>query len=474
MYRVLALSKGWPAWRAICVVNALGLAMRDRSVTSDVVEFGIVTADSVRSPSTCMEHSPRYVWYVIVLLTVVNVFSYMDRMALSVLAPSIKAELRLSDSQLGLLTGLAFSLFYALCGIPIARWADRGIRKDIITFALTTWSVMTALGGAAHGFWHLFASRVGIGAGESGCLPAAQSMICDYVPLTRRSGVFAIHNFGSYAGVMTGMVLAGWLGEILGWRWTFFVLGLPGIALALLVKLTLREPTRGYFDAVKEKSTLPFAATIALLWRCRTYRLLTLLYALNGFIQTGLNQWWPSFYTRVFGLSLSSAGVYLGMAIGIGSGIGLLIGGLLANRAAQRDVRLPLIIGAVATLVAAPVALASLFAPTSSSSILLVALTGLCWSASNGPIVATVNSVVTSRMRATASSITVFSASVLGFSLGPFCVGALSDWLMPSLGVESLRYAFLVPVCLLPVMALVLYAAARALPQDLQAVSRLS
>lgn len=416
------------------------------------------------------DSSNRYVWYVVLLLTVVNVFSYMDRMALAVLAPFIKADLHLSDAQLGLLTGFAFSLFYAVCGLPIARWADRGVRSNIIALGLATWSVATALSGVAQSFWHLFATRVGIGAGEAGCLPPAQSLICDYVPLKRRAGIFAVHNFGNYAGMMVGLMVAGWLGELIGWRWAFVALGVPGLALALLVRFTLREPPRGFIDNVKEtQGRLPFRETVAVLGRCKAYRLLVLLYVLNGFVQYGLNQWWPSFYTRTFELSVGSVGLYLGIAMGVGSGAGSLIGGLMAHKAAERDVRLPLLIGAIATAFALPTVLGSLFVPSVTSSVLLVSLTAVCWSVSNGPIIAAVNSVVAPSMRATASSITVFSASVLGFGLGPFCVGLLSDLLTPSFGVDGLRYAFLAPISLLPIMSFVLYAASQALPDALKA-----
>lgn len=441
-------------------------------VTQPQMKAGAVEQPFV-APSGAQNATSDYVWYVIVLLTVVNVFSYMDRMALSVLAPSIKADLQLSDAQLGLLTGLAFSLFYAICGIPIARWADRGVRSNLIALALTTWSVMTALAGAAQSFAHLFVTRVGVGAGEAGCNPAAQSVLCDYTPLQRRAGVFAVHNFGNYAGMMAGMVFAGWLGQMIGWRWTFVALGVPGIALAVIVKLTLREPVRGTFDArnhVQNEVTL--TEVLAVLARLRTYQLLTAFYVLNGFVQYGLNQWWPSFYTRLGELSLSAAGIYLGLAIGLGSAVGSLLGGVLSNKVAQKDLRWPLIGGAGATLAAMPFALGSLFASSPVISILLVSLTALAWSVCNGPVIATINSVVPNRMRATAASLTIFSASLLGFGLGPFCVGVLSDLLLPTLGAQSLRYALLAPVALIPFMALVLNAAARALPRDLQYATR--
>lgn len=415
-------------------------------------------------------YSTKYVWYVVALLAVVNVFNYMDRMALAVLLPSIKADLQLSDSQLGLLVGLAFALFYAICGVPIARLADRGVRRNIIAISLATWSVMTALCGVAHNFWQLLLARVGVGAAEAGCLPPAQSLLCDYVPLEQRSGAFAIHGFGVTVGMMLGMALAGWLGETIGWRWAFVVLGLPGIAFAVVVRLTLREPPRGILDTVKDdQSDLSLLRTLQVLWDCRTYRLLMVVLVVNGFVHYGLNQWWPSFYTRVFDLGSSAVGLYLGVAIGAGSGIGLLVGGLLANRVARRDVRLPLLIGAAATALAFPAALASILIRSGWGSLLLVAVTGFCWSVASAPAVAGVYSVVRPRMRATAGAITILFTSVLGFGLGPFSVGLLSDLLTPMFGVEALRYALLMPVALLPVTVLALCLAAQRLPQDLRA-----
>lgn len=431
------------------------------------------SVDRLRTAQKVVNPARGYIRYVVFLLSVVNIFNYMDRMALSVLLPSIKADLNLSDGQLGLLVGFAFSAFYAVCGIPIARWADRGVRRNIIALALAVWSAMTALSGAAQNFLSLFVARMGVGAGEAGGLPPAQSIICDYVPVKRRSGVFAIHNFGSVAGVMLGMALAGWLGETIGWRWTFVALGLPGIALAVLVRLTLREPVRGQAEVVRESGDHideSFRETVLILWHCRTYRMLVFFLVVNGFVQYGLTQWWPSFYVRVFGLGMSSVGVYLGIALGVGSGIGVLTGGWLANRFAERDSRLPLITCAAATALALPTALASLFVSSSLGSVLLVSLTGLFWTVQAGPVVATMYSVTMPRMRATAGALSIFAISALGLGLGPFCVGLLSDALTSALGAQALRWALLAPVCLIPVMAMALYAAANTVQGDLKTV----
>lgn len=417
--------------------------------------------------------STRYVAYVIGLLAVVNVFNYMDRMALAVLAPLIQSDLRLSDSQLGLLLGFAFALFYALCGLPIARWADRGTRRTIIAAALATWSAMTALSGAAQNFWHLLLARVGVGAGEAGGLAPAHSLLCDYVPPQRRGGAFALINFGLITGATAGLMIAGALGAIIGWRWTFLVLGLPGLLLAAVVRFTLREPVRGRFEAPSEQAPaavgMSFGSALGILWRCRTYRLIVLFLCLNGFVQYGLLQWWPSLYGRLFGASLSNVGVSLGLAFGVGSGVGVLLGGTVANWAAKRDARSPLVVGAAALAIAGPMAVASLFVSSAGASLMLVLLTQLCWGLLAGPVYAALFNVTKPHLRATGSAIMLFASSVIGHGLGPFFVGLMSDLLTPTFGVEALRYAMLAPLVLFPILVLLIYTATKSLPRDLHA-----
>lgn len=426
--------------------------------------------DTPQSRATAAENprSTGYGWYVVVLLSTIYTFSYIDRTALSVLLPLIKQDLHLSDGQLGLLVGFAFFLFYAVCGIPIARWADRGNRSSLIAIMLTIWSLMTMVSGAAQNFWQLLLARVGLGAGEAGCIPAGQSIIADYISVKRRSTAYAITAFGMSSGSMLGLVLAGWLGEAIGWRWTFVALGLPGIVFVLLVKLTLHEPVRGANDGLVGNNSVPLREAAAILWRCRTYRWALLVFIISGFASAGMWQWWPSFYGRVFGFGSASIGMSLGLAIGAGSAIGTIVGGVVGHKSAQGNIRLPLLVGAIAMGLALPAAVMALLVPSAWGSMVLTFATSLLCGVASGPLVATIQSVTRPRMRATASAFSVFLVSVCGFGLGPFCVGVLSDSLTPLLGIEALRYALLLPACSLAGASAALYAVSKSLPDDLR------
>src|SRR5688572_2748318 len=240
--------------------------------------------------------SSCYAWYAVSLLAIVNVVNYMDRMALSILLPDIKTDLQLTDTQLGLLTGMAFALFYAVFGIPIARWADRGTRRTIIALALTVWSVMTAISGAAQSFRQLFLARIGVGIGEAGCIPPSHSLISDYVPMARRPGAFALHTAGATTGIIVGLSLGGWLSDEIGWRWTFVVLGIPGLILAFIVRFTLKEPSRGHSDGRAANLPAPsLREAVSYFLKCRTYLQLVLIVAIASLVNFGLNQWLPSF-----------------------------------------------------------------------------------------------------------------------------------------------------------------------------------
>jgi len=411
-----------------------------------------------------------YTVYVVMLLAAVNAVNIVDRMVLSVLFPDIKADLALSDTQLGLLVGLAFSVFYAICAIPIAHWADRGIRRDIIVLGLATWSLMTALGGFVRDFPQLFLARVGVGAGEASCHPTASSLICDYVQLRHRSTAFVVFNLGAAIGVFVGIGLAGWLVKYVGWRSTLVLFGLPGLGLALLVRLTLREPARGRYDSARVERPR-IRRVMRILWECRTYRILTLGAVVAQFGQWGLNQWWPSFYVRVMNQSVQLVGPSVGFVLGTGMTVGLIAGGIIAHRLTPRDIRSPLWIGGLAYALAAPIFVMSVLVSSVSMSLSLVFVAYVLVSIPTGPILSATYSVIDSSLRATAGSINLVLVVILGIGGGPLFVGVLSDLLTPRFDIEALRYALVAPAIILILHVPFLLAASRHLSSDLRFVS---
>ncbi len=409
-----------------------------------------------------------YAFYIVFLLGIVGIFNAMDRVALSMLAPAIKADMHFTDAQLGLLVGLAFSLFYAVCGIPIARLADRGNRRNIIAAALAVWSLMTALTGAATNFWHLLLARIGVAAGESGALAPSASIISDCAPVERRALLFSFHAFGIAAGTAVGVILMGRLNDAIGWRWTFVALGLPGMAFALVLLFTLKEPVRGAFDGGRHAEPQPsLLGVVRALWRCDTYKRIILFNVIIGFVVTAQGQWWPSFFSRIHGWSASEIGLYFGIAGAIGSPIGLLGGGFLANTVARRHAKLPLSLSALFIFLALFTTAAALLAPSPLMSMAFLTVTGVFTSAIAPPTIAAVYSVVRANMRATAGTIAGLFTAALGTGIGAFVLGWLSDVLAARFGDQSLRYAMLAPLPLVAVAAGALWFAAQSLTKDL-------
>ena len=230
--------------------------------------------------------SRTYRSYALALLVVVNVFNYLDRQILSILLESIKRDLQLSDTALGFLTGIAFALFYTFAGIPIARWADRGLRRTIMALGLAVWSGMTTLTGLAQSFTQLALARIGVGVGEAACSPPAHSLLSDYFPPERRGTALSIFSLGVPIGIMIGYLSGGWINQYFGWRTAFFVVGLPGLLLAVVVRLTLREPPRGHSESLQTSTSVTpadsFPDVLRFMWRLRSFRHLSLAAALHA------------------------------------------------------------------------------------------------------------------------------------------------------------------------------------------------
>jgi MFS family permease len=428
-------------------------------------------AESVAAPS----YSQGYLRYALALLCAVYVVNFVDRQILAILLQSIKEDLELSDTQLGLLSGTAFGIFYATLGVPIAQLADRVSRKWVIATCLVLWSGMTALCGTAAGFLSLLVYRVGVGVGEAGGSPPAHSLISDYFPPERRATALAIFSLGVPFGILVGFLAGGWLNEALGWRLAFVVVGLPGVLLGIVVALTLREPPRGHSEGLTSRGAAPGALrVVAFLWESRSFRHLSFASALYAFVGYSVISWAPSFLIRSHAMTAAEAGTWLSLIVGIGGGIGNYAGGVLADRWAETDARGRALLPALAMACAFPFSVGIWLTDSAGLALaLLVAPTafGLMYQA---PAFAVTQFLATPRMRATAAAVLLFVINIIGLALGPWTTGALSDALAPRAGTDSLRYALCIVSLLLAWSALHFWLASLTLRADLERVREAS
>ena len=389
--------------------------------------------------------SSRYRNYVLGVLTLVYCTNFVDRQLLSILQESIKQELLLSDTQLGLLTGFTFAIFYVLAGIPIAHMADRSVRRNIISGSIAIWSLMTAVSGAAMNLLQLSLARIGVGIGEAGCTPPAHSMISDIFPASQRATALSIYSIGINIGVLLGFLLGGWLNEFYGWRIAFVVVGLPGIAVALLMRFTVAEPTRGFSENARsdDQTSHSVKEVISLLWSYPSFRHLSMACGLSAFIVYASINWMAPFMIRTHGIGTGELGTWLALSTGVGGAIGTFAGGYLTDRFGKRDQRWYMWLPAFATLLSVPLLAMTFLADDVYSALLfniVPAIVSMCYL---GPCLAMTHGLVGLKMRAVASSIVLLVINVIGLGIGPWAIGALSDALLNDYGVDSLRYALL-------------------------------
>jgi MFS family permease len=393
-------------------------------------------ASAVRSP----EFGRRYSSYALALLVLVGVFNIVDRAIIGLLLQPIGRDLELTDSQLGLFSGPAFGFFYALSQIPLAHLADRHRRARLIALALALWSVMTAIQGATVGFFTLLAARAGVGLGEAGSGPASHSMISDLFPPARRATALAIYSIVLPLGIAVGVQLAGWGREAFGWRATLQIIGLPGIALAVLVWTTLREPTRGYWEGAAESSHPPaLLATFGLLLRTACFRQLLIGQSVAAFTFACL-VFDPVYMER----SHAFTGVQISRVLAAASTLGIgstLLGGWIADRLSARGAAWPLRSVALFATSYAAVSVAVYLAP-SGTSLVTSYLLGSCMPGSLGVVLAVAQNLAAPAMRARAAALLLSISTFVG-GLGPLVTGIVSDALAPALGAESIRYALL-------------------------------
>lgn len=412
--------------------------------------------------------SPAVRNYALGVLVVVYTFNFIDRQILSILLEPIKQDLGLSDTALGMLTGFAFALFYATLGIPIARLADRGNRRNIIAWSLTIWSAMTALSGIAQNFWHLLIARIGVGVGEAGCSPPAHSMIADYFPAENRATALGIYSLGIPVGILFGFIAGGWLNEFFGWRVAFFVVGVPGILLALLVRWSLREPDRGMAEGRQANADQPgIMETFTYLYQKPSFRHMAIGGGLTAFVGYGIVTWVPSFLIRSYGMDTGEVGTYLGLILGIPGGIGIALGGYLADRYGAKDTRWYLWVVTVALLIAVPITVGVYLSSSATASLLFLILPVLLGNFYQATTFSQAQGLVPLRMRAVAAAVLLFILNIIGLGAGPQMVGVVSDLLAPTYGDESLRYALLVLSFVNIWAAYHYYLAGKTLKQDL-------
>jgi predicted MFS family arabinose efflux permease len=382
--------------------------------------------------------------YALVILAIVYMFNFIDRQIMAILLPAIRAEFGVSDAWLGFLAGTAFAMFYIVLGIPVAHYADRHNRRNLIALALAVWSGMTALCGAAANFVHLALARIGVGVGEAGCSPPAHSMIADLYPPEQRSTAMGLYTVGISAGIMLAFLLGGWVVQNIGWREAFLIVGLPGLVLALVVRLTVVEPERGHSEgreAVSEQP--PFLQTLRFLWRRRSFAHMTIAAGLSSYVGYSVISFLPSFLVRSFGMPASEIGLYLGLIIGIIGGAGFFLGGYVADHLGRTDHRRALrFIGMTVLLTALPYA-AMFLSASWEIALLLFCVPALTANVYLAPVLSQAQGLVSLRMRAMASAIALLIINVIGLALGPLLTGLLSDLLEPRFAEESMRYSLL-------------------------------
>lgn len=400
------------------------------------------------------------------MLVLVYTFNFIDRQIVGILAVPIKADLGLSDTQLGLMGGLAFALFYTGLGIPVAMLADRFSRTWIITVALALWSGMTALCGLAQNFWHLFLARLGVGVGEAGGVTPAYSLLMDYFPPGQRARAMSLYSFGIPIGSALGIIFGGIIASLVDWRFAFFAVGIAGVLLAPVFRLLVKEPVRGRYDQTAVSTPPGIGKIFRTLSGKPSFWLLSIGASFSSMMGYGLFFWMPSFIVRSHGLTLLEASLFYGAILLVGGMAGMWAGGWLGDRLGQVKRSRYVTIPAIAFLISVPTYILGVLTPTLTLAffvILIPVALGLVWV---GPVMSTVQQLVPPNMRATASAVFLFVNNLVGIGLGTFAIGALSDALELQYGDDSLRWSIVAGTGFYLIAAALFFLASRWIEQD--------
>lgn len=403
-----------------------------------------------------------YRYYVLIMLMLTFMFNIADRLVMSILIEDIKAEFVLSDTQIGLLAGTAFTFFYLILGVPAGRLADRTNRKNMVAVALSLWSLMSALCGAALGFWTLLLARLGVGVGEAGGGPPSASIIADYFApheLSRAMGIFAA---GAVLGPVLGYAAGGLIAETYGWRWTFVILGLPGILLGILLYYTVREPKRGRFYTRKAQEVVsdkqePFWITMRSLWANSVFVRVVIANSFTNMPAYAFAIWLAPTLIRNFDVSQGDVGLYLGAILFVGGVPGMILGGYLADFLARKNPRWRPWYCALAVLLTMPFWALCMLSSSLAVTLGLYICGYILLVSTQGAAISMVQSAVMPTERGTASSISSLSITLLGYGIGPALIGLMSDNWAATYGSMSLNYAVIATVLVSLSMATVMF-----------------
>ncbi len=382
--------------------------------------------------------------WALALLLLVSLMNYLDRFVVGVLLPAIKADLHLSDTQLGFVTGVAFAVFYALAGIPIGHLADRCSRRTIIGCALALWSAMTIACGFAHSFLQLVLARILLGVGEAGSTSPSHSLISDLFPARSRASALALFSTGMPIGILVGFLVGGYAAEALGWRGALMMFGAPGLVLALVVMVALPEPTRGAADAggLHSPEPLPLRRALGVLVRRRSFVFVCLGSGCYTVVWSGLIIWLPSYFTRGFEVPMKDAGAALAVVLGTSQLLGLLAGGALADRLGQRDARWAFWTCALGASLSLPCFAIALFWPHPVGALIALFPAFFVALFQGGPAAAIVQAVAGPSMRAVSVSIYLVVINMVS-ALGTQLIGLFSDRMRLSHGTSALGASML-------------------------------
>ncbi|MBP7334334.1 MFS transporter [Niveispirillum sp.] len=412
--------------------------------------------------------NPLYAYYVLFILVLIFVLNWIDRLVISILLVPIQQEFGLSDTAMGLLSGSGFAVLYAIATLWIARFSDRNNRRNLVSLAVTVWSVATSLCGVVTGFGQMLAARAVVGVAEAGGGAPTYSLIADYFAPRRRALAMGIYSSGIYIGIMLSFLLGSFLAERFGWRMTFLMLGPPGLLLALVLRLTVKEPLRGRFEPAALRGDEPMGASLRFLGQQRAY-----LAAAGGLTITAVTQgayaaWAPAFLIKVHGLGLTEVGLHLGLVLGIAGGIGTFVGGGLSDWLSERNPRIRLYFPAIVTLLTTPFFAMFCLADDLYTGLGIYAAGTVISAMHFGPAFGLTQNLARPSMRGLATALVMVATVLTGQGIGPVLTGMLSDGLRDSMGVDALRYALAIMAGFATLGALMFAYGARFVAQDIE------